>query len=78
MCIFTGCLISWILIDLIWRFATHYHIPVLAFFLIIIEMYIISVTQKLSEDSKLILGGEFFAILTIVAYLAYERQLIWY
>lgn len=76
--IFTGCLVSWILIDLIWIFATHHHIPVLAFFLVIVEMYIISVTQKLSDDSKLILGGEFFAILTIIAYLAYKGHLIWY
>lgn len=78
--IFTGCLTSWGLIDFIWLLTTRHHIPILAFLLIMIEMYIISVRQVhfLSEDYKLILGGEFFAILTIIAYLAYKGHLIWY
>lgn len=76
--IFTGCLVSWVLIDFIWRMATGHHITVLALIISILILFIVDKTQSISEDSKIIMGGEFFAILTLGGILAYKGMIIWY
>lgn len=78
--IFTGCLISWVLVDLVWRTMTGHHITILALSLSVLIMYSTSVTQKdtLMEESKIIMGGEFFAILSLIGFLAYKGQIVWY
>ncbi len=78
--IFTGCLVSWVLIDFIWRMITGHHITVLALAISVLIMYVTSITQKdnLTEDSKIIMGGEFFAILALIGFLIYKGQVVWY